>query len=103
MGEIVALDKDGRATFADLFYRRKEPHFCAFDLLSLDGSDLRGLPLLDRKRRLKKLVGRKKRSSLLYVDHVVGSGVGLFKACCGMDLEGIVAKPASSLYDSAQA
>jgi bifunctional non-homologous end joining protein LigD len=47
--------------------------FIAFDLLYLDGKDLRTLPLIERKALLKNLL-RRKRSRILYLDHVEGDG-----------------------------
>src|SRR4051794_14859075 len=64
-GEIVCLDSDGRSNFADLFYRRKEPIFVAFDLLAADGEDKRSLPLVERKAALKRLLLQSIRSALL--------------------------------------
>src|SRR5215813_3654852 len=61
--------------------------FYAFDLLSLNGEDLRALPLLERKARLRKLI-RRGRSRRLYVDHVEREGCELFKRICELDLEG---------------
>ena len=55
-GEIVCLDRDGRPDFADLFYRRREPIFLAFDLLALSGDDLRHLPLVERKAELRRVL-----------------------------------------------
>lgn len=55
-GEIVALDRHGKSQFRDLLFRRGEPRFYAFDLLSLDGEDLRYLPLIERKARLRSVV-----------------------------------------------
>ena len=52
-GEIVCLDAKGYPQFEDLMFRRGELFFVAFDALYLDGEDLRGLPLIDRKARLK--------------------------------------------------
>jgi bifunctional non-homologous end joining protein LigD len=97
-GEIVCLDDQGRARFEDLFYRRKQPYFYGFDLLWYEGEDLRGLPLLERKRRLKRLLQRTR--SVLYVEHVIGTGKQLYEAACDMNLEGIVCKPADSRYTS---
>ncbi len=68
-----------------------------FDLLYLDGKDLRGLPLIERKRTLHKVVP-KHPTSLLYVDHVEADGERLFKLACERDLEGIVAKDQQSRY-----
>ena len=51
-GEVCCLDPDGRSNFKNLLFRREWPHFYASDVLSIDGKDLTGLPLLERKRRL---------------------------------------------------
>lgn len=97
-GEIVCLGPDGRALFDTLFYRRAEPYLYAFDLLWLDGCDLRSLPLIERNRVLRGLVPCQP-SWLLYADHVDGHGVDLFREVCRQDLEGIVAKRRDGLYD----
>lgn len=55
-GEIVALDSEGRPQFYDLLRRRGAPAFYVFDLLWMDGKDLRSLPLFERKRLLRKIV-----------------------------------------------
>jgi len=55
-GEIIFLDGEGRPQFYEVMRRRTPLCFAAFDLLSLDGRDLRGLPLVERKRALRKLV-----------------------------------------------
>ena len=91
-GEIVCVDDHGRPIFKDVLFRRRECRFFAFDLLWLNGEDLRGLPLIERKARLKKLIGTKK-SVVLYVDHVEQRGREVFEIACKLDLEGIVAKP----------
>jgi len=87
----VCLDRDGRSNFYNLLFRRDWPYFFAFDLLSVDGEDLRARPLIERKRRLRRIMSRVE-SRLLYVDHVEGRGVDLFREACRRDLEGIVAK-----------
>lgn len=89
-GEIVCLDANGTPQFYDLLYSRAVPCFAAFDLLWLDGEDLRSLPLLERKRRLEQVVHGK--PGLLYVSHFEHRGTALFQQVCRMDLEGIVAK-----------
>ena len=58
-GEVVCLDEAGRSVFNDLFYRKGEVYFYAFDLLWLNGKDLRDQPLLKRKARLKKRLLRR--------------------------------------------
>jgi bifunctional non-homologous end joining protein LigD len=90
-GEIVCLGPDGRSLFKHLMYKRGEPYFYAFDLLWVDGEDLRQWTLIERKRVLRKLVPTRG-SRLLYVDHVVERGEDLFKLVCKQDLEGVVAK-----------
>jgi bifunctional non-homologous end joining protein LigD len=59
-GEIAGIDDAGRSVFNDLLFRRRECLFFAFDLLHLNGEDLRGLPLIERKARLKRLLRRKR-------------------------------------------
>jgi bifunctional non-homologous end joining protein LigD len=98
-GEIVCLDQDGRSQFPQLMRRRRaDACFCAFDLLWLDGEDLRQLPLVERKRRLRRLI--KGRAGLLFAEQIQGSGVELFRAICARDLEGIVAKHRLGPYEA---
>ncbi len=98
-GEIVCLDEQGRSLFYDLMFRRGEPYFYAFDLVWLNGRDLRELPLLERKSQLRKVVPDP-RSRLLYLDHIEHQGAELFTLACEHDLEGIVAKPKQSPYQT---
>ena len=90
-GEIVCLDEDGRPQFRDLLFRRGQPRFMAFDLLSVNGEDLRFSRLIERKQRLRRVVPQEG-ERLLYCDHVEHDGEGLFRLACDNDLEGIVAK-----------
>ena len=90
-GEIVCLDRDGRANFNALLYRRQEPYYYTFDCLWLDGRDLRHKPLVERKQILRTLVPAQP-ARFLYVSHIEEHGVDLFRAVCEQDLEGIVAK-----------
>jgi bifunctional non-homologous end joining protein LigD len=76
-GEIVCLDSDGVPRFYDLLYNRGPVCFAAFDLLWLDGEDLRPSPLLERKRRLRRLI--QPGSELLYVSHFDRRGIDLFR------------------------
>jgi hypothetical protein len=67
--------------------RRRGPLcFYAFDLLWLDGSDLRDRPLIERERLLRKLLLRRTKS-VMYVDHFA-SGTDLFRVICDWDMEG---------------
>ena len=72
------------------FFRKREstflPRFCTFDLLSLNGRDLRGLPLLERKRLLQKIVP-KGPTRLHYMSHIDGEITRFFKMICSFDLE----------------
>src|SRR5215469_10569068 len=72
-GEIVVLDSEGRSIFADLMLGRGEVSYCAFDLVWLNGRDLRYKPLLERKRLLRQLVP-KDHTRLLYMSHLVRGG-----------------------------
>jgi bifunctional non-homologous end joining protein LigD len=96
-GEIVHLAPDGRPMFYELIRRRTPQHYYAFDLLWLDGCDLRTQPLIERKRLLRGLL----QPPVLYADHFERGGVDLFKTACDRDLEGIVAKLATRRYEPA--
>jgi hypothetical protein len=82
--------------FYELMRRRGPFCFYAFDLLWLDGSDLRDRPLFERKKLLRKLLQRHPKS-VLYVEHVA-TGTDLFRVICDRDMEGVVAKQASARY-----
>lgn len=96
-GEIACLDPDGRSNFYHLLFRRRAPFFCAFDLLMIDGEDVRPLPLLERKRRLLDVIPRIE-SRVRYVDHVHETGVRFFELARERDLEGVVGKYARGIY-----
>jgi bifunctional non-homologous end joining protein LigD len=78
--------------------RRKKAVFVAFDLLWLNGRDVRKLPLVSRKTLLRAIVPEGS-PSILYAQPVNGGGRQLFDVVCKQDLEGIVAKLASGRYD----
>jgi len=65
-GEICCLDEHGRSHFNRLLFRRDWPFFYAFDALQVNGTDLRGLPLLERKRRLRAIMPRVPGRVLVY-------------------------------------
>src|SRR5580704_9419708 len=71
----------------------------AFDLLELDGEDLRSVPLGDRKKRLARLVG-KRRLGIVLSEHTDEDGATIFRQACRMGLEGIVSKRLSAPYRS---
>jgi len=95
-GEIVCLDEDGCSQYNHLLFLRGEPTFCAFDLLSLKGRDLRDQPLMERKRRLRDTLPEC--PQLLFVDHIQERGEEVFELICRRDLEGMVAKHRLSRY-----
>ncbi len=97
-GEVVSLDHDGRPLFNALLYRRSDACFVAFDLLWLNGRDLRGLPLIERKRVLRRSIPRR-RVAVQYLPHVPRRGVDLFTEVVQRDLEGVVAKLKQAPYD----
>ena len=88
-GEIVCLDESGRPTFNDLLFKRRDPVYIAFDLLNVEGADVRAMPLKDRRAILDRVAERygMQKSELFF-----GCGKSLFKAVCELDLEGIIAK-----------
>jgi len=71
----------------------------AFDLLYLDGVDLRDRPLLERKQALKALLAEAPKA-LVYVDYLEGDGQRVFEHACKLGLEGVVAKRRDAPYRS---
>src|ERR1043165_9086910 len=67
-----------------------EARLCAFDLLELNGEDLRACPLAERKKRLLKLIRRA--GGIEYVEHLTGDGPTIFEHACKLGYEGIVSK-----------
>jgi bifunctional non-homologous end joining protein LigD len=72
---------------------------CAFDLLELDGRDLRGLPIEHRKRTLAKTV-RGPHPGIVLNEHYEGDGEAVFKHACKLGCEGVVSKRIGSSYRS---
>jgi bifunctional non-homologous end joining protein LigD len=108
-GEVVALDENGIPSF-QLLQNRTGMHksikggkpsalnFFAFDLLYLDGFDLRKVALIDRRQLLQSIVLPDE--TIRYSDHFPGKGSELMEAVKEKGLEGIVAKHARSRYES---
>ena len=95
-GEVVVLLPDGRTSFQGLQNAiASEPprdlKYMVFDLLYLDGYDLRGVKLEERKKLLQALLGNEA-GPLRYVDDVRGSGEEFYRQACGFALEGVVSK-----------
>src|SRR5215472_9326586 len=96
-GEAVVLDGDGIADFNALQSRRHDDKvwLYAFDILTLDGEDLRGLPLSMRKSDLARLLARRGPDGIFAAPYEQGEiGPDLFEAACNMGLEGLVSKRA---------
>src|ERR1700757_3399737 len=96
-GEVIAADETGRPQFYDLLRRTRSPAYVAFDLLWLDGVDLRPLPLSERRQRLHSVVP-KGAASVSEALSVVGRGCERFELMRAHDLEGIVAKRFAAPY-----
>ncbi|MER8829918.1 DNA ligase D [Mesorhizobium sp. M0938] len=105
-GEVVVLDAKGISRFALLQDALAEGagnklHFYAFDLLYLDGWDLRKAPLGRRKSLLSQLLsGLGSNSAIQFSDHVEGDGQALYDQASEMGLEGVVSKRATATYQS---
>jgi bifunctional non-homologous end joining protein LigD len=100
-GELVALDAAGRSRFQLLQNAEREQTrllYCVFDLLYLDGKDLRGETLLERKAALKRILPKSK--LLLYSEHVTGEGIKAFNRAKRVNEEGVMAKLAGGHYHS---
>ena len=107
-GEIVALDAHGAPDFAALQAALSEGDtanlvFFVFDLLYADGEDLRPLPLVERKTRLKKILTALPKQGgplLRFVDHFETGGDAVLLSACKLSLEGIVSKRIDAPYQS---
>lgn len=101
-GEIVVVDGDGRAHFEWLQGYGKVPQghlqYHVFDILWVDGHDVRTMPLLRRKALLQAILPTSQTGVLRYSDHVTGAGLKLFHEMQRRGLEGMVAKNANSEY-----
>lgn len=103
-GEVVAIRPDGTISFQDLqnaMQLGKDVRlvYFIFDLLYLNGSDLTGLPLIQRKELLQALLaGNNKKSPLHFSDHIEGNADEIFQHVCMHGQEGIIVKRKDSHY-----
>ncbi len=103
-GEVVVLSSDGNTSFADLQAAFQEGAnkpltYFLFDLLHLDGHNLRHLPLLERKALLAKLTPAD--SEILRLsEHIESNAAKLFLKACELHAEGIISKRAAAAYAS---
>ena len=105
-GEIAVIDAAGKTDFQALQNYMKNPQaqnlsYIVFDLLALDGADLRGQRLLDRKETLADLM-KDAPENLHYSRHVRGNGQESFRVACKTGMEGIVGKKADSVYSGSR-
>jgi bifunctional non-homologous end joining protein LigD len=100
-GEAVVVGADGVAVFDALHRQHKASNaiLYAFDLLELDGEDLRPVPLSARKARLAKLLTRKP-AGIVYNEHTEEDGAMVFRHACKLGFEGIVSKRLNAPYRS---
>jgi len=101
-GEVVVLSDNGCTSFANLqaAFQEGAKHaltYFAFDLLHLNGHNLRDLPLTDRKALLSRLLENAE-DAIRYSDHVDAPGDLVFKAACELHAEGIISKRADGKY-----
>lgn len=101
-GEMVVTDAEGKTDFQALQNYIRNPKgknltYIVFDLLALDGEDLRGYRLLDRKEALEALM-KDAPGNLYYSRHIRGNGKECLLAACKANLEGIIGKKADSIY-----
>src|SRR3979411_1962535 len=107
-GEIVALDHNGAPEFSALQAAISDGKtdnliFFAFDLLFVDGEDIRRVSLGERKERLKKLLearAKGKSTVIRYVEHFETGGDAILQSACKLSLEGIVSKKLDAPYRS---
>lgn len=102
-GEVVVLNEKGLTSFADLqaAFEEGAEHpltYYTFDLLHLDGHNLRELPLERRKTILEDLVREHGENGLRFSSHIRAHGAEMFRHACQMGAEGIVSKLATAKY-----
>jgi bifunctional non-homologous end joining protein LigD len=99
-GEAVLLGVDGISDFNGLHSRRydDEVQLYAFDIMALDGEDLRKLPLTMRKTNLARLLARRPDGIFVAPFETGEIGPDLFRKACEFGLEGLVSKRRDSLY-----
>jgi ATP-dependent DNA ligase len=96
----VVFRPDGLSDFEALLTKRgaESAAFVAFDLMSLEGDDLRLRPLEERRAALSRLVGGG--DALLFSEAIGAEGALVFAKACALGCEGIVSKRVGSLYKS---
>lgn len=98
-GELVQSGASGIDFYGLTGKQSRDVSLWAFDLLRLDGKDLRDLPLVERKAQLEKLLKRSKATVVHFVP-AFDDGEALMLACMGQSLEGVVSKKRDAPYRS---
>jgi len=102
--EVIVQDARGVSDFEALqAAMRSQPAqliFYVFDLLHLDGKDLREKPLIERRTKLKRLIEQDPDNRIQFSEEFIGVAAAFFHACAAHELEGIVSKLATSRYRS---
>ena len=98
-GEAIAVDENGLSVFDLIRYRRQDHAvtLCAFDLLELDGENLRPTPIEVRKATLKGLL-RRTHAGIVFNWHFDSAGESVYRHACALGCEGIVSKRLGSPY-----
>ena len=104
-GEAIVLRSDTTSDFEALRSRQgqAEAILVAYDIMEVDGQDVRPEPLEERRKRLAKLLSRSNkalRDGIQLSEAITGDGATIFRHACWMDLEGIVSKRIGSRYVS---
>jgi bifunctional non-homologous end joining protein LigD len=103
-GEAIACDAKGLAVFDLIRWQQhgRAVALCAFDLLELDGEDLRREPIETRKSTLKSLL-RGRHGGIAFNAHFIVDGAIVYRQACALGCEGIVSKRIGSTYSSGRA
>ncbi len=101
-GEAIVVDKDGLSVFELLRYRRHDHAavLCAFDLIELNGNDLRRTTIERRKAALAQLLLRQTEDGIAFNQHYNCDGAFIYEPPCALGCEGIVSKRLGSPYHS---
>jgi bifunctional non-homologous end joining protein LigD len=101
-GEVCALDDTGKSSFSAMQQAKPGTPFVyyVFDVLEVEGEPLLELPLVERRKRLEKLLDR--RSATVRLSEAFDDGAALWQAVCEHELEGIVAKRLNEPYLSGE-
>jgi bifunctional non-homologous end joining protein LigD len=105
-GEVVVLSPDGTSSFAELqaAFQEGAKHtltYFAFDLLHLDGHNLRNLPLTQRKQLLHEVLSPVEVDGAIRIsEHIAGEAAKIFRTACELGTEGIISKLGDDKYSS---